>query len=180
MTFWIRSLTPSFVRFLRLHYNVIDISMMKRNYMKKCRLKTEVCLGLFDNFDVTLYLNYVKRYNATIHCSKLGLCSEPRIVKEGLEEYQRKVLLDKPPREYPQSVTSENPMKFVVFTDVHIDPNYTQTKSTHCNSSLCCRNDSPDVHDDKDRPGKWGVVGQCDLPYVIFPTMRTNQKIDNS
>ena len=166
MACWIPLFTPSSVRFLL--YNLIDISVMKHTYMSKCGLAKEVCSQLFDNFSIMTRLNYIRRYNATIHCSKLGLCSQPRIVKESLEEYQRKVLLDKPPREYPNSVTSENPMKFVVFADVHIDPNYTQTKSTHCNSSLCCRNDSPDVHDDKDRPGKWGIVGQCDLPYVTF------------
>jgi len=50
--------------------------------------------------------------------------------------------------------------------------------STKCNSLICCRTDSPLIHGDFDKPGKWGDLGPCDLPMVF--SMLNNQKIENS
>ncbi len=35
-----------------------------------------------------------------------------------------------------------------------------------CGSTVCCRVDSPDVINETDRPGKWGYLGKCDIPFV--------------
>ncbi|MDR3549180.1 MAG: metallophosphoesterase [Candidatus Pacebacteria bacterium] len=135
----------------------------REKQIKECHFTPETCAKFFDHNDVVSVINYVKRYNVT--CYELGICNKPRIVRQPLTQYQKKVLRDRPPRRYESAVEGTGTMKFAVITDIHIDPNYTQTKSTHCSSTVCCRDDSPDVHNDTDRPGKWGVVGDCDLPF---------------
>jgi len=156
-----------FCIFLFANRNV-DHMIVKENYMaKNCGgFSKEICEEFFEHNDFASEKNRLLRFNGTILCPKLGLCSNPKIVKEDFEEYKRKILADKPPREYPPPTNFTKPLQFLVFTDVHNDPNYTTTRSTKCQSSICCRNDSPLVHNDSDRPGKWGVVGQCDLPFI--------------
>eukprot|EP01022_Parablepharisma_sp_SALTPOND_P004333 TRINITY_DN120107_c0_g1_i1.p1 TRINITY_DN120107_c0_g1~~TRINITY_DN120107_c0_g1_i1.p1 ORF type:complete len:603 (+),score=40.66 TRINITY_DN120107_c0_g1_i1:115-1809(+) len=141
------------------------IYLARVQHMRKCEHRKDICERLFDRNDVVTSINYIKRFNATIVCSKLGMCKHPKIVVEDIEEYKRNLLSDKPPRQYPTPTNATAPLKFVLFTDPHIDPNYTDTKSIHCKSTMCCRDDSFDIQSDDDRPGKWGHIGMCELPY---------------
>ncbi len=133
------------------------VNAMRSAWMQSCTHSPEICAQLFDNNEVTSVKNYVLRLDPNITCPKLGLCDSPRIVPDDIEKFRRELLKDKPPRKYEPVSNASTHFQFAVITDIHIDPNYTQTKSTKCNSSICCRNDSPDVKGPEDRPGKWGT-----------------------
>ncbi len=134
-------------------------------YLRACPYSPEICAQVFDNNNYIHVSGVARHFSPSVMCPKYGFCASPRVVKSPLKDYQRRILRDKPPRQYPVVTDSgAKPFSFAVVTDLHVDLNYTQERSTRCNSPVCCRNDSPVLVDQEHRPGKWGHQGTCDLP----------------
>jgi sphingomyelin phosphodiesterase len=55
------------------------------------------------------------------------------------------------------------PIKVAIFTDLHLDYDYTPGMNTECGRPLCCRSDSGIATDPKKAAGKWGDE-KCDIP----------------
>ncbi len=79
----------------------------------------------FDNVVLLMGTNLLRRFSGDIWCPKIGACSSPRIVPDDLEKFKRRILANKPPRTHPQ-YSHASPVKFLLFTDVHIDLDYSQ------------------------------------------------------
>eukprot|EP00826_Nyctotherus_ovalis_P004171 TRINITY_DN10874_c0_g1_i11.p1 TRINITY_DN10874_c0_g1~~TRINITY_DN10874_c0_g1_i11.p1 ORF type:complete len:153 (-),score=16.52 TRINITY_DN10874_c0_g1_i11:148-606(-) len=82
----------------------------------------EVCEQFYENVCVLMGTNLLRRFDGEVLCPKLGLCNNPIIVPADFNEFRRKILLDKPPRVYPDASISD--MKFAVITDLHVDLAY--------------------------------------------------------
>ena len=102
------------------------MSIVRMFYLKFCPREKSVCEHTFDNLHSTLIINIFKRFEPKILCPKYGFCSNPKIIPDDFEEYKRTILRDKPPRKYVTPQNTTMPIKFVVFNDVHMDPNYTR------------------------------------------------------
>ena len=57
----------------------------------------------------------------------------------------------------------KRPIKIAMFSDLHVDYDYTVGKSKTCGMSECCRSDSGDPADPSDAAREWGEL-HCDLP----------------
>ncbi len=106
----------------------IVLAVVRLFYMQFCKYSKEICALTFDNNDYMLVRNLMVRLEPTVLCPKYGFCSSPKIIKESFEEYQQKIIHDTPPRTGggPVSNSASSVMKFTVFTDIHVDLNYTQ------------------------------------------------------
>lgn len=93
--------------------------------MKQCKYQKSSCEKLYDSTTVVMDKNFINRYNPDIFCPKYGFCKNPRIITENIIDYSRKILKDKPPRIYSNSL-SLSPYKFLAFSDVHVDLNYSE------------------------------------------------------
>jgi hypothetical protein len=96
------------------------------NWVCQERLGLEYCNKLYDNFVQVYAHNFFRRISPNLVCPTLGFCSG-KIVQQDFEEYKRLVLRDKPKRVYP-TPSSQPAMHFLVFTDTHIDIDYTQVR----------------------------------------------------
>jgi len=57
----------------------------------------------------------------------------------------------------------KKPIKVAIFTDLHLDYDYTPGMNTECDLILCCRSDSGVATDPSKAAGKWGNEN-CDIP----------------
>ena len=67
--------------------------------------------------------------------------------------------------------SSNSSFKFVHFTDLHLDLEYSSGSSSVCTEPVCCRADSTPLSgkESSQRAGHWGDVdGQCDAPYNLI------------
>ena len=69
-----------------------------------------------------------------------------------------------------QKPKPKNPIKIAMFTDLHVDYDYTVGKSKTCLLSECCRSDSGDPVDASDAAREWGEL-HCDLPEKTMMNM---------
>ncbi|KAH7318455.1 Metallo-dependent phosphatase-like protein [Stachybotrys elegans] len=96
----------------------------------------------------------------------LGSCDYPEV-----EEWSVPFPSEKPSRGRP-SPSGKQPLKVVHFSDVHIDPQYTEGTNTHCGKPICCR-----PYTDADEPGNndspAGPYGDhnCDSPMSLEASM---------
>ena len=65
-------------------------------------------------------------FNSSVECARKGLCKSPIIVIDSDEEYAKRVLRDKPARPEPRPRNISAPLKLLIFTDAHMDFNYTE------------------------------------------------------
>lgn len=131
-----------------------------------------------DNLVKPMLKNFVERIlYAEVTCSKLGFCKYPILVRDSDEAYKGRVLRNKPPVERPRVSPNPKIMKFVVFTDVHLDYYYKEGAEAECGYPICCRehnglgfkpSDRQPVVGSGKKAGKWGAVAKCDLPPVNF------------
>lgn len=61
-------------------------------------------------------------------------------------------------------------IKVVMFSDLHVDYNYTAGRSNFCGEALCCRMDSVMPRNLSETAQKWGDY-KCDLPPITFQSM---------
>ena len=61
------------------------------------------------------------------------------------------------------STEGRKPIKVAMFTDFHIDYDYTPGQSVICDKPICCRSNSGRPSDPRMAAGKWGDE-KCDLP----------------
>jgi len=138
-----------------------------------CNKDPKICPLYFDNNDFMMIHNFALRFQPDILCAKLNFCDDSYVIEQNFEDYKREILYDKPPHK-PKKHSDKKPLKIGVITDIHLDLNYTTSKSANCGAEICCRNDSPDIKSEADRPGKWGHVGYCDLNYLAFNSFVEN------
>ncbi|KAF8372244.1 hypothetical protein PRIPAC_78673 [Pristionchus pacificus] len=75
----------------------------------------------------------------------------------------------KPPVKPWPIVKPKRTQRVLHFSDIHIDRGYTEGSEVDCKDSLCCRNyPSEDASPIKRPAGKWGSLGNCDLPFGTF------------
>ncbi|MDR3548654.1 MAG: hypothetical protein P4M11_10395 [Candidatus Pacebacteria bacterium] len=85
----------------------------------------EFCDMIIDMYTpVTSELAYL--LNSTVQCSLRGLCSSPMIIPDSDEAYAKRVLADRPDFPVPRPRNTSAPLKVLVFTDPHIDFDYTE------------------------------------------------------
>lgn len=128
----------------------------------------EYCELLIGNFrkPVEALFNSI---NGNITCYNLFGCVNPRIVKDEDFEYFSRVLTSIPPRlPYVEGYDQSNTYKILVFTDAHMDFNYTEGRSVSCDYDVCCRGDSPITDDKNKQAPKYGYIGRCDLPQITI------------
>ena len=63
-------------------------------------------------------------------------------------------------------------VKVAMFSDLHVDYNYTEGRSNYCGEMLCCRMDSSLPRNESEKARKWGDY-KCDLPPITFQSMLT-------
>jgi len=87
-----------------------------------------MCTQFYDNLVVVMVTNGFKRLlTPNITCSKLGFCTNPKIVPDNYVRYRSRLLHDKPVRQYARP-SELPPMKFAVVADMHIDLKYSQVR----------------------------------------------------
>lgn len=102
-------------------------------------------------------------------CSRLHLCTSPRIVEDDDRAYFARVLTSVPPRlPYTGLFNVSDTYKILVFTDAHVDFSYTEGRSGKCDNNVCCRKDSPRPERPHDKAGKFGHIAKCDLPQITL------------
>jgi sphingomyelin phosphodiesterase len=121
-----------------------------------------------------------KFLNETLQCKKMGMCKYPIIVKDNPNDYTYRVLKDKPQRRHVVPDSNDGNFTFVVFTDAHVDFEYEEGTEAKCKGRLCCRKNTYKREDStiKTPAGKWGTVGNCDLPLrtlISFLNFTTTQ-----
>ena len=126
------------------------------------------CTETIETFTPIIY-NVLNMLNGTKICSKLSICSTPKIVIDDDSIYISRVLSSVPPRTpYSENLNSTNAYRILVFTDVHVDFDYVENSSGTCRFNTCCRKDSMEVKNKKNRAGHFAYVGKCDLPKVTL------------
>lgn len=136
-----------------------------------CKLATE-------NLALPMYNKIIERFlNEKVICTRLEFCIYPVIVPGDEKGFISRVLSDKPPVSRPRVRHVENPLKFVVFADVHVDHYYEEGSDIECDLPLCCRNTYKTIYGrdinvtspkNGKKAGKWGAIGHCDIPFVLF------------
>ena len=73
-----------------------------------------------------VYKESIKHINSEYICNTLKFCHDYIYLEESLEEYTKRVISNKPKKIVHKNTTlnSENPLKFLVVSDVHIDLDY--------------------------------------------------------
>jgi len=104
---------------------LVVINLAEKIWMSYCSFTKTACAEMWVNNGLFIVKNLPLRLNPDILCPKLGICKNSYVSHETLSEFQKKMLLDKPPRRH-QTNNSPNLFKFVVVTDPHVDLNYTQ------------------------------------------------------
>ena len=66
--------------------------------------------------------------------------------------------------------SKKEPIKIVMFADLHIDYDYTPGTSSECGKILCCRSDSGPPKGPADTAGYWGDY-KCDPPEQLVQSM---------
>lgn len=76
---------------------------------------------------------------------------------------------------YQGPKSEKETIKFVQFTDAHLDKEYLVGSKTDCNFILCCRSDSSHKfnRENSTQAGYWGSFGDfgCDIPIRTFDSM---------
>ncbi len=122
-----------------------------------CDFKVRRVVALIPTFAILL--------NSTVLCPQIGFCRDPVIVPAPDAAFATRVLKDRPPisPRHSAGVSDQPPLRVLVFTDMHLDFDYMEGKSSVCDNGLCCRRSSPDTNDPKYRAGPFGDA-RCDLP----------------
>ncbi len=135
-----------------------------------CRLgyTTDICEIIDASYFQPMFAHMMSRFlQPNVTCARLGLCPQPSLVVDSDEDFARRVLAKKPP---PVSVAkssgSGKKLRFVVFTDIHVDYKYLEGANTECSGVLCCRKDSEGSFfgSSGKKSGKWGSLASCDIP----------------
>ncbi len=66
--------------------------------------------------------------NSDVNCVKHGFCKYPILIPDKNSDYARRVLSSKPPTIRPRVGPNPKKMRFVVFTDVHVDYHYKEAR----------------------------------------------------
>ncbi|KAI1113687.1 Metallo-dependent phosphatase-like protein [Nemania sp. NC0429] len=95
-----------------------------------------------------------------------GLCSFPDV-----EEYDVPFPSPKPERRRP-GPSGQSPLRVVHYSDIHIDPWYTEGADANCTKFICCRNyaDGPTPGEEV-RPAGPNGEHTCDSPLVLEQSM---------
>ena len=105
----------------------------------------------------------------------LGFCSSPTVDTLEIEDFNARVLADKPAETldneyvnnlYKQIHADPNERKSLTFlhmSDVHLDTEYAVGSNNDCGSYLCCRAEYGFPEDPELQAGQWGSY-LCDLP----------------
>ncbi|KAI1199620.1 Metallo-dependent phosphatase-like protein [Nemania serpens] len=95
-----------------------------------------------------------------------GLCSFPDV-----EKYDVSFPSPKPERRRPRP-SGQSPLRVVHYSDIHIDPWYTEGADANCTKFICCRNyaDGP-APGDEVRPARPNGEHTCDSPLGLEQSM---------
>lgn len=113
----------------------------------------------------------------------LEICDRDRWIPLDLDEDVKNILNSKPDEaldnDYVQNLyraynakgsPKDGLIKAVLFSDLHIDFEYTPGNSNNCGNILCCRTDSGRARRPEDAAGRWGDY-ECDLPEETADSM---------
>ncbi|PHH91104.1 hypothetical protein CDD83_1627 [Cordyceps sp. RAO-2017] len=98
--------------------------------------------------------------------SFFGACVSPPV-----EEWKVPFPSEAPPRAArPRRTSGRKPIKFVQYSDLHVDPLYKTGSNAECsNPILCCREDSSGPNET--RAGPFGHIRRCDTPFALEESM---------
>ena len=88
-------------------------------------LNDETCdLGMREYIPL-FYHNFLRAIlNPVKHCSMAGFCDYPTYLPDRNSDFIQRILKDKPPRKIIAPINTEQPLKYIVITDMHPDPLY--------------------------------------------------------
>jgi len=114
-----------------------------------------------------IYKQLLERFlDSRLVCAKLTLCNLPIIIKDSDSDYAKRVLADKPKVMRPKVEKNPEKYRILAVADLHLDDLYAEGSEADCGLPLCCRNTSDSLSSGSIKAGKWGTVGDCDLPPV--------------
>ena len=144
-------------------------NLVGRIYVLFCSIKRtkDYCEKTLKNKVNPLYRAGVNIVDSDEICTKTSLCTHISYVPDKFKDFIGSILHDNPPLiSNKMSIQTANRLKILVVTDVHIDYAYIEGKSAICEESICCRNTSRNESNDKNKAGKFGFVGKCDIPLI--------------
>ena len=116
----------------------------------------------------TFYQNFFKKeLQGHTVCGKLGLCNYHHTLSD-TDLFIQNLMNDSVPYNPPKINYDSPPLKFLFFNDIHADQKYQEGRSINCGEPLCCRTTIRMATSDSDKAKKWGSIGKCDLPGVLF------------
>jgi len=150
-------------------------------------LRKEVCVGAIDLYADSLLDGLISRYiSPAFICTEIKLC-QPHYTRLNHTEFAEKLLGEE--RVYHKYIEPSNETQIIAHvSDTHIDLKYKEGALGNCDEPLCCRVDSPpkkkldsnsvgtffqlntkrNLSEEKKYGGKYGYLGDCDLPTVTL------------
>ncbi len=152
--------------------NEVTFAILRLVVVRLCKTKysEEMCSLLWTNTVTVEIRNVAKMLDPPFVCGKLGLCRSPHIVPDVTAKYIRRVLKDAPPRlsQKARRTDLNNTLRFLVFTDPHIEYDYEEGRAGKCKEASCCRKGNQMATKPEERAGKYGFMGKCDLPPITL------------
>jgi len=135
--------------------------------LKLCNLYAdpETCKGTLKLMAPLIYENLIKKtLNPRKVCNSFFICPKEYWMKDNFDEYAKKILADKPPKNIPVP-KKHSIYKAVHFSDIHADMDYLPGSNANCNAFICCHKESGTPVTPKDAAKYWGSNEKCAVPY---------------
>lgn len=136
-------------------------------------LKYEVCKGSIDLWQKTVVDAIIEHYlDHEYICSSRFVCQFSHYVELDPDDYARRLLQDKPNSTEIEEFHRKNERhvnktyKVLHITDLHTDFVYEEGSLGRCDDFVCCRKYNGKSPRKEDAAGRWGFMGNCDLPIV--------------
>ncbi|MDR3548958.1 MAG: metallophosphoesterase [Candidatus Pacebacteria bacterium] len=130
-----------------------------------------LCTGMEELVFRPNYLTSLRTIDSEAVCSAIGVCIS-RFVPDRDKDFVSRVTKDTPASPKPNSagrlLAPRKLLKLLTFGDVHIDFGYQENRTGVCDLPTCCRKECVWANGSAQAAGKFGSIGICDLPQVVF------------